>query len=308
MPKRALWILFAASTVLPSLAMANHGENPTSTKVNLLYHKLFTRPVGARPADGSAGKAQPGEEWDGTAPLPDPAGVTGGGDLREFQVAPDFTTAKVTAAITWDAGTAVTYDLDLFIDRQDAATGAWVQVGSGTDGQLAGDGEPAEVAEVSFPIPGKYRTRVANFASPGRGRGITGARDLLRPIGRHRPDSRHERHDRELDSLDEGLARDADRREAHPARHLPRPRQRASRRHLRARVEDGRRIRAVRGRRLYDDHGRARDARLERRPRAEALLRVLRGAGGGPEHLRDRLRVGRNWTELGTDLFSWPEK
>ena len=166
MPKRALLILFAASVVLPAVAMANHGQNATSTKVNLLYHKLFTRPVGARPVDGSAGKAQPGEEWDGTAPLPDPSGATGSGDMREFQVAPDFTTAKVTAAITWSAGAAaLTYDLDLFIDRQDAATGAWVQVGSGTDGQLAGDGEPAEVAEVSFPIPGKYRTRVANFAS-----------------------------------------------------------------------------------------------------------------------------------------------
>jgi hypothetical protein len=163
MPRRVIPILFAASIVLPSLAMANHGQG--STKVNLLYHKLFTQAVGARPADGGAGKAQPGEEWDGTAPLPDPLGVTGSGDLREFQVSADFTTIKATAAITWSAGAAVSYDLDLFIDRQDALTGNWVQVGSGTDGQLAGDGEPMEVAEVSFPIPGKYRTRVANFAS-----------------------------------------------------------------------------------------------------------------------------------------------
>ena len=131
MPKRALWILFAASTFLPSLAMANHGQNATSTKVNLLYNKLFATPVGARPADGGAGKAQPGEEWDGTAPLPDPVGVTGSGDMREFEVGAGFTTIKVTAAITWSAGaTALTYDLDLFIDRQDAATGAWSRSGA----------------------------------------------------------------------------------------------------------------------------------------------------------------------------------
>ena len=163
MPKHSIWIVLAASVVLPAVATANHGQG--STKVNLLYNKLFATPVGARPADGGAGKAQPGEEWDGTAPAPDPTGLTGGGDLREFEVSPDFTTVNVTAAITWDAGLAVTYDLDLFIDRQDPLTGNWVQVGSGTDGQLAGDGEPTEVAEVSFPIPGRYRTRVANFAS-----------------------------------------------------------------------------------------------------------------------------------------------
>jgi hypothetical protein len=163
MPKHSIWIVLAASVVLPAVATANHGQG--STKINLLYNKLFATPVGARPADGGAGKAQPGEEWDGTAPAPDPTGLTGGGDLREFQVSPDFTTVNVTAAITWDAGLAVTYDLDLFIDRQDPLTGNWVQVGSGTDGQLAGDGEPTEVAEVSFPIPGRYRTRVANFAS-----------------------------------------------------------------------------------------------------------------------------------------------
>jgi len=144
MPKHSIWIVLAASVVLPAVATANHGQG--STKVNLLYNKLFATPVGARPADGGAGKAQPGEEWDGTAPAPDPTGLTGGGDLREFEVSPDFTTVNVTAAITWDAGLAVTYDLDLFIDRQDPLTGNWVQVGSGTDGQLAGDGEPTEVA------------------------------------------------------------------------------------------------------------------------------------------------------------------
>ena len=36
-------------------------------KVSVLYDKRFARPVGARPADGGAGRAQPGEEWDGTA-------------------------------------------------------------------------------------------------------------------------------------------------------------------------------------------------------------------------------------------------
>jgi hypothetical protein len=88
--------LFCAGFALAEVAWASH----TNVKVNLLYNKLFATPVGARPADGGAGKAQPGEEWDGTAPLPDPLGVTGSGDLREFQVSADFTTIKATAAIT----------------------------------------------------------------------------------------------------------------------------------------------------------------------------------------------------------------
>jgi hypothetical protein len=152
--------LFCAGFALAEFARASH----STLKISMVYDKRFARAVGATSPDGGAGRTQPGEEWDGTAPPPDPAGVTGGGHMREFLVSGDFVTSRVTATISWSAGAGVTYDLDLFIDRQDAL-GNWIQVGSGTDGQLAGDGLPAETAEVTYPIAGKYRTRVTNFAS-----------------------------------------------------------------------------------------------------------------------------------------------
>jgi hypothetical protein len=152
--------LFCAGFALAEVARASH----STLKINMLYDKRFARAVGARPADGGAGRAQPGEEWDGTAPVPDGA-LTGSADIREFQVLSDFNTIKVTATISWSAGLAVSYDLDLYIDRLDAVTGDWEQVGSGTDGQLAGDGLPTEDASVDNPPAGRYRTRVVNFAS-----------------------------------------------------------------------------------------------------------------------------------------------
>lgn len=156
----AVLALFCAGFALAEVARASH----SNLKISLVYDKRFARAVGATAPDGGAGRSQPGEEWDGTAPAPDPTGLTGSGHMREFQVSADFVTSRVTATISWNAGTGVSYDLDLFIDRQDAM-GNWIQVGSGTDGQLAGDGLPTETAEVSYPIAGKYRTRVVNFAS-----------------------------------------------------------------------------------------------------------------------------------------------
>lgn len=154
-------ILLCGGFLLAEAARANHNNN---LQIKMVYDKRFAMPVGARPADGGRGRAQPGEEWDGTAPLPDPVGATGSAHVREFQVLSNYSTIKLTATITWSAGPGLSYDLDLFIDKQDAA-GNWVQVGSGTNGQLAGDGEPTEIAEVSFPLPGRYRTRVTNFLS-----------------------------------------------------------------------------------------------------------------------------------------------
>jgi len=155
--------------VIVTIAPAALSTSPTTpdsalSKIKMLYDPRFAVSVPARPADGGGGRSQPGEEWDGSAPVPDPLGVAGAADIREFQVSPDFNTVKITATISWSAGPAVSYDLDLFIDRQDAL-GNWVQVGSGTNGQLLGDGEPTETAEVTFPPPGRYRTRVVNFAS-----------------------------------------------------------------------------------------------------------------------------------------------
>jgi hypothetical protein len=162
MSRRVIGLLVAIFVLLPSVAMANHGGY---TKINFLFDKRFAKPVGDRPLDGGRGRAQPGEEWDSTAPLPDPSGALGTGDLREFQVSADYNTASVSATITWNAGLALSYDLDVLIDRYDAAMNTWVQVGSGTNGQLAGDGSPTETASVVYPPPGRYRTRVTNFAS-----------------------------------------------------------------------------------------------------------------------------------------------
>ena len=152
--------LVCGGLLAAEVARASHD----TLKIKMFYDRRFARPVGARPADGGRGRAQPGEEWDGTAPLPDPVGTTGTAHVREFQVLSTYSTLRVTATITWSAGLGLTYDLDLFIDKQDAS-GNWVQVGSGTNGQLAGDGLPTETAEVANPSPGRYRTRVTNFLS-----------------------------------------------------------------------------------------------------------------------------------------------
>lgn len=162
MSRRVICLLVALAVVLPPVALANHNGY---TKINFLYDKRFAQPVGDRPADGGRGRAQPGEEWDGTAPVADPLAVMNTPDIREFQISPDYNTASVRATISWNAGLAVSYDMDLYIDRYDPAIDTWVQVGSGTNGQLAGDGDPTETAEATYPPPGRYRTRVVNFAS-----------------------------------------------------------------------------------------------------------------------------------------------
>jgi hypothetical protein len=75
-----------------------------------------------------------------------------------------FDNDSMTVTISWNAGAQLSYDLDLFVERHEA-TGNWVEVGRSTDGQLLGDGEALEVADVKAPSPGTYRARVVNFAS-----------------------------------------------------------------------------------------------------------------------------------------------
>lgn len=106
--------------------------------------------------------AQPGQEWDGTAPPPD-LGLTGAADIREFQVLSGFANDVMTVTITWDPGLFLSYDLDLYLEQRDAS-GAWVEVDHSTNGQLL-VGAAEETVEVSAPAPGTYRTRVVNFAS-----------------------------------------------------------------------------------------------------------------------------------------------
>ena len=119
-------------------------------------------PISPNAANLGTVSSEAGEEWDGTAPPPD-LGLTGVADIHEFDVASGSEDDLMTVTITWDPGPSLSYDLDAFVDRQDAS-GEWVQVGASTNGQLL-EGAAEEVAEVEGPEPGHYRARVANWAS-----------------------------------------------------------------------------------------------------------------------------------------------
>jgi hypothetical protein len=154
----ALAVVFAA-TALIGPAQGHHGGSLACSdcqKISLLGDEKFS------PAAAKAPGAQPGEEWDGTAPAPDPLGVSGAADLREFQVLAG--NSSLTVEITWSAGPGLTYDLDLYVEKSDGA-GGWEEVGSGTNSQQLNEGEPRELAVVQAPAAGTYRTRVVNWAS-----------------------------------------------------------------------------------------------------------------------------------------------
>lgn len=125
------------------------------------YNPAFAPAPRAQSSGGN--RSQPGEKWSGTAPVPDPLGTTGAADLHEFQVLSGFANDSLTVTIAWDAGTALAYDLDLYVQRLDG--GNWVEVGRSTNGQALGDGESVESASVTSPPPGSYRARVVNWAS-----------------------------------------------------------------------------------------------------------------------------------------------
>jgi len=151
--------LIAGAAVLIGPAQGNHGGSLACgdcTKVPFLYDPKIS-PAPAKAPDGQAG-----EEWDGTAPAPDPLGVTGAADVREFQVLAG--SSSLAVQITWSAGAALAYDLDLYVEQR-TALGDWVEVGSSTNSQSLGEGEPVELAVVEAPAAGTYRTRVVNWAS-----------------------------------------------------------------------------------------------------------------------------------------------
>ncbi len=108
-------------------------------------------------------RAQDPHEWNGIAPVVDPLEKTGSYDFHEFDVLPNFDNDSMEVRITWDAGTAITYDLDLYVDR--LIDGVWTPAGQSTNGQQAGEGSPTEGVTMTTPAPGRYRTRVHNFAS-----------------------------------------------------------------------------------------------------------------------------------------------
>ena len=141
-------------------ADAHHGGSPTCGDCVTVPVWFDQRLAPSAPT--KAPGAQASEEWDGTAPAPDPAHATGLADIREFTVQPG--SDALTVEITWDPGLELTYDLDLYVDRK-TEFGTWQQVGDSANGQLLGDGDPVELAVVQTPTAGTYRTRVVNWAS-----------------------------------------------------------------------------------------------------------------------------------------------
>ena len=121
--------------------------------------------AGAALSQNKAVPSAQGEyEWDGMALVPDPLERTGSYDLHEFDVLANFDNDSMNVGITWDAGPApLAYDLDLYIDR--LVDGVWTPVGQSTNSQGTLEGEPAEGLSMTSPVPGRYRTRVHNWAS-----------------------------------------------------------------------------------------------------------------------------------------------
>jgi hypothetical protein len=157
--------LAVVHTLLVGLGSSQAGGAAFGTPVTADAVEFNPAFAPAPPAQTSGGRrSQSGETWDGTAPLPDPLGVTGSADIHQFQVLSGFDNDSMTVTISWNAGAQLGYDLDLYVERLDAF-GNWVEVGRSTDGQLLGDGEAVEAADVKSPPPGTYRARVVNFAS-----------------------------------------------------------------------------------------------------------------------------------------------
>lgn len=131
-------------------------------KITLIYDPEVAASA-ARAQNKPVPRAQDPHEWDGLALVPDPLETTGAYDFHEFDVLPNFDNDSMVVTITWDAGPAVAYDLDLYVEQ--LVDGTWNPVGQSTTGQAAGEGEPAESLTVLAPRPGRYRTRVHNWAS-----------------------------------------------------------------------------------------------------------------------------------------------
>ena len=150
-------------------AQGHHGSGSllcdACQKVTLRFDPAFARAApGPQAPAGGGGRAQPGEEWDGTALPPDPLGLLDLDDTHEFQALSTYDNTSLTATVIWNAGPGLAYDLDLYVERRDPA-GNWVEVGRSTNGQALGDGEAQEVAQVTPISPGAYRARVVNWAS-----------------------------------------------------------------------------------------------------------------------------------------------
>jgi hypothetical protein len=153
-------LCIATALLLASYAGPSRAHDPAIVKL------IFDKDV-ATGAAGSQGKAVPSaqgsHEWDGLALVADPVERTGMYDIHEFDVLPNYDNDSMSVSVSWDAGAAVAYDLDLYVDR--LVDGAWNPVGQSTNGQAAGEGAPLEALTVTSPAPGRYRSRVHNWAS-----------------------------------------------------------------------------------------------------------------------------------------------
>jgi hypothetical protein len=149
-------------TLVAALALAVTAQAHDVTKMQLFYDKDVS--LGAALAQNKAvPQAQGDEEWDGVALIPDPLEKTGEYDLHEFDILANFDNDSVRIAITWDAGPAVAYDLDLYVDR--LVDGVWQTIGASTNAQPSS--AAIESVTLAAPAPGKYRARVHNWASTG---------------------------------------------------------------------------------------------------------------------------------------------
>lgn len=152
-------VLPAIATVTVDWQGAADGEGSDLVQVSSVYDPHLS-PEG--PARESA-EPQEGETWQGIAPIPDPAEVTGLYDIHEFDVLPGFDNDTMTVSIRWDPGPAFAFDLNLHVER--LAGAGWDPVASSTNGQFMRLGTAEEVAVAASPSPGRYRARVHNFAS-----------------------------------------------------------------------------------------------------------------------------------------------
>ena len=153
-------VLFVAAGMLAALTPA------VAHDADVLAVKTLYKPQasGGSVATRSGAGAQPSEAWQGTAAVPDPLGLNLAQSTHEFDVLSTYNNGRMSIAVSWDPGAATAYDLDLFVERRDAL-GNWQYAASSTNGQLLGDGDAVEIAEIALPTPGHYRARVNNYAS-----------------------------------------------------------------------------------------------------------------------------------------------
>ena len=158
----------AGRTVLPilgalALAVFSPGQFSRAqswVKMEMQYDPAVAA-AAARQQNKPVPRAQDGEQWDGLALVPDPLERTGAYDFHEFDVLANFDNDSMQVRIDWDAGTALAYDLDLYIDR--LIDGVWTPIGQSTAGQPSS--AATEGVNMTAPVPGRYRTRVHNWAS-----------------------------------------------------------------------------------------------------------------------------------------------